>query len=100
MNSAKPNSLPPALFANLQNVLTSRKGTGGGGGGDDAEEESKVPVADSKSNETKSPDEVSSGKPIVLVTNGDGIRAPGLFHLVGALVRDGKYDVHVCAPES
>ncbi|KAJ4787396.1 5'-nucleotidase SurE [Rhynchospora pubera] len=39
-------------------------------------------------------------RPIVLVTNGEGIHSPGLGFLVEALVRGGIWDVHVCAPES
>ncbi|KAK9281232.1 hypothetical protein L1049_004127 [Liquidambar formosana] len=39
-------------------------------------------------------------KPVVLVTNGDGIESPGLTCLVEALVRDGLCNVHVCAPQS
>eukprot|EP00249_Psilotum_nudum_P009547 c22006_g2_i1 orf=244-1059(+) len=39
-------------------------------------------------------------RPIVLVTNDDGIRAPGLRALVQALINAGRCNVHVCAPDS
>ncbi|QCE02245.1 5'-nucleotidase [Vigna unguiculata] len=42
----------------------------------------------------------SISKPVVLVTNSDGIESPGLTFLVQALVRLGLYDVHVCVPQS
>lgn len=44
-------------------------------------------------------EEEKSSKPVILVTNGDGIESPGLLSLVHALVRDGRFDVHVCAPQ-
>jgi len=34
----------------------------------------------------------------VLISNDDGINAPGLLALVQALVADGLYDVCVCGP--
>lgn len=100
MTSIRKNQLPPALIANLQGVLTGRKDAGGGNG--DGEEKETV------SNEEirVSSSDVGSGslppvsKPIVLVTNSDGIESPGIVLLVEALVRDEQYDVYVCAPES
>lgn len=38
--------------------------------------------------------------PSVLVTNDDGINAPGLRALVAALVEDGSCNVFICAPDS
>lgn len=38
--------------------------------------------------------------PNVLVTNDDGIKAPGLQALVAALVQGGKCNVFICAPDS
>lgn len=38
-------------------------------------------------------------KPSVLVTNDDGINAPGLRALVSVLVNGGLCDVFVCAPQ-
>ncbi|CAN5954273.1 unnamed protein product, partial [Sphagnum jensenii] len=40
------------------------------------------------------------GSPAVLVTNDDGIEAPGLQALVQALVQGGRCRVFVCAPDS
>ncbi|KAG5229043.1 acid phosphatase survival protein [Salix suchowensis] len=76
MTSVKNNNmLPPGLVSNLQQPSTSTCV-------ENTEEES------------------NNSKPIVLVTNGDGIDSPGLVSLVEALVREGLYNVHVCAPQS
>ncbi|ESQ56073.1 hypothetical protein EUTSA_v10025783mg [Eutrema salsugineum] len=45
-------------------------------------------------------DRVSGQKPIIMVTNDDGIDAPGLRSLVRVLVSTNLYDVRVCAPDS
>eukprot|EP01018_Ginkgo_biloba_P031647 Gb_09387 [translate_table: standard] len=42
----------------------------------------------------------SDNRPIVLVTNDDGINAPGIRVLVELLVETGRYNVNVCAPNS
>ncbi|KAI6683686.1 hypothetical protein NL676_029599 [Syzygium grande] len=42
----------------------------------------------------------SDQRPTILVTNDDGIDAPGLRALVRALVSSGRYHVRVCAPDS
>ncbi|KAG6789022.1 hypothetical protein POTOM_005105 [Populus tomentosa] len=106
MTSVKNNNmLPPGLVSNLQQVLLSRKGGGG-------EEEEKKEIDPSNDGNDKSAEPSTStcventeedsnnSKPIVLVTNGDGIDSPGLVSLVEALVREGLYNVHVCAPQS
>ncbi|XP_059640810.1 uncharacterized protein LOC132282975 [Cornus florida] len=99
--SVKNSFLPPGLVSNLQEVLLSRKGG--------EEEQSKNTDDDpNQSSSTPSPSDSvdepnsdkDSSKPVVLVTNGDGIDSPGLTHLVDALVREGLYNVHVCAPQS
>ncbi|KAF8388801.1 hypothetical protein HHK36_025481 [Tetracentron sinense] len=91
--SVKNNFLPPSLVSNLQEVLISRNG---------GEEESTTQPSYSSSSlgtvETNL--ETGSSKPVVLLTNGDGIEAPGLTLLVEALVREGRCSVHVCAPQS
>ncbi|KAF8401133.1 hypothetical protein HHK36_014437 [Tetracentron sinense] len=48
----------------------------------------------------KANSEMDSSKPIVLLTNGDGIESPGLSFLAEALVREGRCNVHVCATQS
>ncbi|KAL1220649.1 hypothetical protein V5N11_003353 [Cardamine amara subsp. amara] len=45
-------------------------------------------------------DRISGEKPIIMVTNDDGIDAPGLRSLVRVLVSTNLYDVRVCAPDS
>jgi 5'-nucleotidase len=41
----------------------------------------------------------SASKPIVLVTNDDGIDAPGINAIIEALVADGAYEIFVAAPD-
>ncbi|KAL1548610.1 5'-nucleotidase [Salvia divinorum] len=50
--------------------------------------------------EKKSNRQMSGDRPTVLVTNDDGIDAPGLQALVGALVSSDLFQVFVCAPDS
>ncbi|XP_043721637.1 5'-nucleotidase SurE-like [Telopea speciosissima] len=94
--SVRNNFLPPSLVSNLREVLISRKG--------DEEEPSKKPdestEAPSSSSSLDTVEVTDCSKPIVLVTNGDGIESPGLLFLVEALVREGQCSVHVCAPQS
>ncbi|CAB4302895.1 unnamed protein product [Prunus armeniaca] len=92
--SVKPNLLPPGLVSNLQDVLSKRAG-----GEEDKTAESTDPPSTSEAADTVE-DPNDSSKPIVLVTNGDGIESPGLTYLVEALVHQGLYNVHVCAPQS
>ncbi|CAA7407741.1 unnamed protein product [Spirodela intermedia] len=95
--SIRNNNLPPSLLANLQNVLSGRNG-----GGERREEEPKPSPEPSSS--SADPAESSTvapeSKPIILVTNGDGIEGPGLRPLVDTLVAEGRFEVHVCVPES
>lgn len=107
------NALPPSLVANLQQVLMSRKNTPAQ---NDDEEEKVVtesteltqptidgavqdPSSSSISSIVEDDSDEKSSKPVILVTNGDGIESPGLVSLVDALVRDGRFDVNVCAPQ-
>lgn len=98
--SVKNSLLPPGLVSNLQEALLSRKAGGGGGDGDGKGEQSKDAPDDSLEPSASTSTDEDSSKPIVLVTNGDGIDSPGLTCLVEALVSQGLYNVHVCAPQS
>ncbi|XP_059302520.1 uncharacterized protein LOC132054554 [Lycium ferocissimum] len=86
--SGAKNLLPPGLVSNLQDVLSARKGGAQNDNNEDSTEPNSVP------------DEVDDTKPVVLVTNADGIDSPGLTYLIHALVSQGLYNVHVCAPQS
>ncbi|GLU14330.1 hypothetical protein SLE2022_309060 [Rubroshorea leprosula] len=96
--SVKNNLLPPGLVNNLQEVLQNRKGNAAQGEADNSAGESTEPSTSATSQNPA--DEIDGSKPVVLVTNGDGIESPGLVYLVEALVREGLYNVHVCAPQS
>lgn len=69
-----------------------------GGEGDKTAESTDPPSTSEAADTVEDPND--SSKPIVLVTNGDGIESPGLTYLVEALVHQGLYNVHVCAPQS
>ncbi|KAJ1382219.1 Survival protein SurE-like phosphatase/nucleotidase [Sesbania bispinosa] len=88
--------MPPGLVSNLQEALLNRKGSQG--------QEQEEPGQQSNNNDnassTDDPVEFDASKPIVFVTNSDGVESPGLTHLVEALVLQGLYNVHVCVPQS
>ena len=77
-------------------------GEGGEGYAKSGEEEAGAALSSAAAAAAAAADESGDGskKPVILVTNGDGIGSPGLTALVEALVRGGQCDVHVCAPES
>ncbi|KAI9160683.1 hypothetical protein LWI28_010629 [Acer negundo] len=101
MTSVKNNFLPPGLVSNLEEVLLSKKKKNGNNGEDDDDKKTHDKTVESAEPSTSdSVDNSDNSKPIVLVTNGDGIDSPGLVFLVEALVREGLYNVHVCAPQS
>ncbi|XP_050270199.1 uncharacterized protein LOC126714205 [Quercus robur] len=101
--SVRNNFMPQSLISNLQQVLISRN--------DAVEEGKKIheqpptpagahcsgPDAADADVEEK---DCSYTKPVVLVTNGEGIESPGLTFLVQALLHDARFDIHVCAPQS
>ncbi|CAJ1955456.1 unnamed protein product [Sphenostylis stenocarpa] len=82
--------MPPGLVSNLQEVLLSRKGDSNSDSNAEQEQSSEAPE----------PVEFDESKPVVLVTNSDGVDSPGLTHLVQALVQEGLYNVHFCVPQS
>ena len=103
--SVKKNMLPPGLVNNLQEVLLSRKGGNNSSNNNNDEQQKDDSVvgdctepSTSTCNENAA-DENESSKPVVLVTNGEGIDSLGLVYLVQALVRLGLYNVYVCAPQ-
>ncbi|KAF3450590.1 hypothetical protein FNV43_RR06679 [Rhamnella rubrinervis] len=95
--SVKNNFLPPGLVSNLQEVLLNRKG---GEGGDQSKDADDSTEPSSSTSAADAVDDIDTSKPIILLTNGDGIDSPGLTFLAEALVSQGIYNVHVCAPQS
>ncbi|KAG6397986.1 hypothetical protein SASPL_139436 [Salvia splendens] len=85
------NLLPPGLVSNLQQALANRKPGEDDAVSSKADDDSALPLP--------SEDEDSS-KPVIFVTNSDGIESPGLSFLVNALVEEGAYNVNVIVPES
>jgi 5'-nucleotidase len=86
--------MPPGLVSNLQEALQNRKGTVPK---QQEPEDSNDTVSTTDDN---NPIEFDESKPIILLTNSDGVESPGLTHLVEALVLQGLYNVHVCVPQS
>lgn len=91
----KNNFLPPGLVSNLQAALANRKP-----GEDDAVSSKADDDSARPSSSEGEPGEDNSSKPVILVTNSDGIESPGLSSLVEALVGLGAYNVNVIAPQS
>ncbi|MCH88246.1 5'-nucleotidase surE [Trifolium medium] len=86
--------MPPGLVSNLQEALQNRKGTA-------PKQQEPEDSNDTVSTTTEdNPIEFDESKPIILLTNSDGVESPGLTHLVEALVLQGLYNVHVCVPQS
>ncbi|XP_071901338.1 uncharacterized protein [Coffea arabica] len=111
VKNSNNNFLPPGLVSNLQEVLLKRKGADDPDPQSQSSSAAKPPTVNDESAEPSSSSASNSGrvddqpdsdtsKPVILVTNGDGIESPGLTHLVQALVCLGRYNVHVCAPQS
>ncbi|KAJ0232054.1 5'-nucleotidase [Hirschfeldia incana] len=98
MTSKNNNGLSAALVSNLQDVLSKRKGASDGSSDDPPPSTSDSVGVAAKEVEVEEIDD-SDSRPIVLVTNGDGIDSIGLVSLVDALVNEGLYNVHVCAPQ-
>ncbi|KAL3632930.1 hypothetical protein CASFOL_025914 [Castilleja foliolosa] len=94
----KNNLLPPGLVSNLQQVLSNRKPVAGG----EEDGVSSKPEDDSPriSSTGDAPGDENDSRPIILVTNSDGIESLGLSCLLDALVREGLYNVHVVVPQS
>lgn len=90
-SAVKNNFLPPGLVSNLQEVLSRKNGR---------LDQSKNKDEPSSSDSLEEHPDIDSSKPIIVVTNADGIESPGLTYLVEALVQNGLYNVHVISPQS
>ncbi|RRT82219.1 hypothetical protein BHE74_00023860 [Ensete ventricosum] len=89
-DSTKSNLLLPNLDADLQSVLTARRARGDADSKPvDGEEPQNPPLPSAHPDE---PAADGSRKPVVLVTNADGIGSHGLNFLVEALVREEQCD--------
>ena len=90
--SVKNNFMPPNFVSNLNQVLKKRNNVEG-------DDEPTEPSSSSVCSMPDHVDEEDGSKPRILVTNGDGIESIGLTYLVEALVKEGLYNVYVCAPQ-
>ena len=87
--------MPPGLVSNLQEALLNRKIT-------PSQQDESNDTVSSTNDDNPNPNsiEFDESKPIILLTNSDGVESPGLTHLVEALVLQNLYNVHVCVPQS
>ncbi|GKE74157.1 survival protein SurE-like phosphatase/nucleotidase, partial [Tanacetum coccineum] len=96
--TTKNNFLPPGLVSNLQDVLNKKN------------KNNNVPVEDVGTNNdddkniedestSANDEEYDPSKPVIFITNSDGIDSPGLLFLVEAIVNEGLYNLSVCAPQ-
>lgn len=97
--SLKSNFMPRSLISNLQQVL-ALKSDGVASEPNKLSSSSSSSRFSSLSSEAIKEKEYCAIKPVVLVTNGEGIESPGLTFLVQALLLDSRLDVYVCAPKS
>ncbi|KAI3524979.1 hypothetical protein L1887_03650 [Cichorium endivia] len=92
----RPNFLPPGLVSNLQDVLKKK----GNHPPEEDDDKSNNKKDDESAVQSSAPvDDYDPSKPVIFVTNSDGIDSPGLTFLVEALAREGLYNVSVCAPQ-
>ncbi|KHG05983.1 5'-nucleotidase surE [Gossypium arboreum] len=89
--SVKNNSLPPSLISNLNQVLLSRQ---------QHTIDHQSTNSSSLPSHSRNVDEPGCSKPLLLITNCEGIDSPGLIFLVQALLSDARFTLHVCAPQS
>lgn len=90
--SLKSNFMPPSLISNLQQVL-ALKSDGVASEPNKLSSSSSSPFSSLSSEAIK--EKECAVKPVVLVTNGEGIESPGLTFLVQALLLDSRLDVCV-----
>ncbi|XWS26676.1 hypothetical protein CRYUN_Cryun26dG0050900 [Craigia yunnanensis] len=95
--SVKNNFLPPSLISNLQQVLISRNDTVEH---QSSQNSSSLSSRSRNAEPSQANAEPDCSKPVLLITNGEGIDSPGLTFLVQALLSDGRFSLHVCAPQS
>ncbi|KAM0007603.1 putative 5'-nucleotidase [Helianthus debilis subsp. tardiflorus] len=108
-SSMRNNMLPPGLVSNLQDVLNKKKpnippiqhdddnnNNNNKSNNTKVEEDESTVQSSSSSSAT---DDFDPSKPVIFVTNSEGIASPGLTSLVEALVTEGLYNVAVCAPQ-
>ncbi|KAF2297574.1 hypothetical protein GH714_038734 [Hevea brasiliensis] len=106
--SVKNNFFPPSLISNIQQVLINRSDVDVDAAGVEqtsAKDNDPIQVVASATSSAERSTVhgnvcEDSEKEILLVTNGEGIDSHGLTSLLEALVRDSRFNVHVCAPQS
>ncbi|KAG8490038.1 hypothetical protein CXB51_015502 [Gossypium anomalum] len=95
MTTMKKNMFPPGLVNNLQDVLSKK-----GANKNEQKQQKDDDSTETSTSSSTAGNENDSSKPVVLVTNSEGVDSLGLVYLVQALVGLGLYNVNVCAPHS
>ncbi|KAL2945226.1 5'-nucleotidase SurE [Bienertia sinuspersici] len=102
------NALPPSLVANLQQILSSRNNVEQSSElNNELNQQHQLQIQEEEPSSLPSTADVDAdgdvdsndSKPVILITNGDGIESYGLISLVNALLPDRRFDVHICAPQ-
>lgn len=97
--------LPPGLVSNLQDALKKKQQANNYSDTDDnndksSKDDDESTVQSSSNNENNNiNNEFDPSKPVIFITNSEGIDSPGLIYLIEALVQQGLYNVSVCAPQ-
>ncbi|XP_076886969.1 uncharacterized protein LOC143536982 [Bidens hawaiensis] len=87
--------LPAGLVSNLQDVL-KKKGGNNNPPDDNNDDNNKK---DDEESSASTVEEYDPSKPVIFVTNTEGVESPSLTALVEALVNEGLYNISVCAPQ-
>ncbi|KAJ0492030.1 putative 5'-nucleotidase [Helianthus annuus] len=93
---ASPGMLPAGLVSNLQDVLKKK---GGNNNAPEKDDDNKKDDDQSSSSSSTAVEEYDPSKPVIFVTNTEGLDSPGLISLVEALVDEALYNISVCAPQ-
>ncbi|XP_071717166.1 uncharacterized protein [Rutidosis leptorrhynchoides] len=95
--------LPPGLVSNLQDALKKKQQENNHSVQDSDTNNNNKDKDDESTVQSSSIDnsdiEFDPSKPVIFVTNSEGIDSPGLAYLIEALVQQGLYNVSVCAPQ-
>ncbi|KAD2394011.1 hypothetical protein E3N88_40988 [Mikania micrantha] len=94
----KNNLFPPGLVSNLQDVL-KKKGNNVPEKNDEDDDDANKLNEKKEDEESSATEDYDPSKPVIFVTNSEGVDSPGLTSLVEALVDEGLYNISVCAPQ-
>ncbi|KAL8242712.1 hypothetical protein R6Q59_013014 [Mikania micrantha] len=80
-------------------MFLRRKGTMSPEKNDDDDDDANKLNEKKEDEESSATEDYDPSKPVIFVTNSEGVDSPGLTSLVEALVDEGLYNISVCAPQ-